>query len=135
MTKKSQDWKVKYLEQLSYRDTPLIIINELKISYEQLKTARKDEAFQEAEKLANELFQERFYEDLRSKVKDNPALLMKLGEKVVARLQDKPQTVNIDTGDKSINILGITSEQAYSDTQKLLQSIASNKSLEAGNNK
>ncbi len=135
MPKKSQDWKVKYLEQLSYRDTPLIIINELKISYEKLKTARKDEEFQEAEKLANELFQERFYEDLRSKVKDNPALLMKLGEKVVARLQDKPQTVNIDTGDKSINILGITSEQAYSDTQKLLQSIASNKSLEAGNNK
>jgi len=135
MPKKSQDWKVKYLEQLSYRDTPLIIINELKISYEKLKTARKSEEFQEAEKLANELFQERFYEDLRSKVKDNPALLMKLGEKVVARLQDKPQTVNIDTGDKSINILGITSEQAYSDTQKLLQSIASNKSLEAGNNK
>ena len=135
MPKKTSDWKVKYLEQLSYRDTPLIIINELKISYEKLKTARKCEEFQEAERLANELFQERFYEDLRSKVKDNPALLMKLGEKVVAKLQDKPQTVNIDTGDKSINILGITSEQAYSDTQKLLQSIASNKSLEAGNNK
>jgi len=128
MPKFNDNLKKKYLIALSESDTPLLIIDKLGISYQQLKTARQDEEFKESERLANEMYQERFYELIKEKIKDNPNLLLKFGEKIVNKLKED-KTVNINTGDNTVNILGITNEQGYADTQALLKSIQGNKSL------
>ena len=131
MNKKKQKkpWKIEYLEALSFCNTPLMIINKLGISYNQLQHAREDEEFKEQEYVARQLYQERLYSDLESKVKDNPSLLLKFSEKVIDSLKDQPKNIEINTGDKNVTILGITSDQAYEDTQRLLESISKNKSL------
>ena len=78
---------------------------------------------------ARELYQEQVFTDLSLKVKDNPALFFKFSEKVIESFKVKPAEVNIDTGDKSVTILGLSADQCYQDTQKLLESLKSNKTL------
>jgi CRISPR/Cas system-associated exonuclease Cas4 (RecB family) len=121
-----KQWE-QYLYELSHSNTPLLICESLKIPVDSLKYKRKnDEEFQEKEQTALEVYSERIYADMAEYCKQYPQLRWKFAEKASEKLKEAsagPTTVNVNQEGGTLLLTGLSADQAYSETQRMLARI------------
>ena len=102
-------------------------MKELGVPMDELRKARKeDKEFVQKEKDANALYQDILLEEITEYVEEFPAFKVKIAERLIDRL--KPETakttVNINNTEQSVNLIGLTEQETYNDTKKLLDYVA-----------
>lgn len=116
------EWCDEYFKRLSDEGTPVKVCRELGIKYECVKWLRRDnEKFREAEEEANELYEERFYSEMMEAVRENPMLMVKVGEKILKRMNRGEGNIVINDNRKNLTVLGIDKDSVYENTQKMLE--------------
>jgi hypothetical protein len=129
--RKTAYWRVEYLKRISKCNTPDLVCADLGYCWSSIIQARQDPEFKQAEEFANKLYQDKIYKEVEEMVQDIPALKFKFAERVVDRLKNDVPTINIDQSKKNVTLLGISQEQIYEQTKKLLAMAGShNKSIE-----
>ena len=124
---KRPKWVEPYLAELSETNTPITICKQLGIHYQSVCSYRKNhEWFAEEERMAKLAYQESVYKEVYEQCKAYPNLMLKFAERVVEELKPPNQqtTINIDNS-QCKTVLGLTQEECYEETQRLLQNFKS----------